>query len=194
MPLTTKRLFLAVVVLLAFFATACRSVDTSAGEDELPSLEDSTQDPSVGSSESGDDARVDPDEAFARFEACMADRGVEIQMAGVGGGAELPDPDFDPGSLAEFSPEDFAAAQEECDPILDDAFGGFHMDPDQEAEFADMMLELERCLVDAGFEIEMGSAGDFALPGDTDFEAFDAAMEQCDEAAGLAGFGAEVDQ
>lgn len=183
-------------------AAACSSSDETATA-ELPTIESSTTTAPVadaadptgdeasataseeeqGDGTPADDGPVDPEIAFADYEQCMADLGVEIQIVSATGGSdsietldEIPE---DAVLGSEFDPEEFEAAEEECGPILEGAFGSFEMSPEQEAEMADEMLEMERCLADQGFDIDM-NGGSFEIGGeDFDFDTFDDAMSTC---------------
>ncbi len=187
-----------VALTLAVLVAGCGGGDVSSVDPELPSLVDSAgdssdqEDPSeqagdAGSAETSNDSvsPADADELFARFEACMAEHGIEVE--GIGGGAELEEEPgaVDPGDEVP-SVEDFEAAQEECNPILDEAFGDLELSPEQEAEFADAMLAVQRCMDDKGFDVDVSSAsGVMDVPVDVDFEEFDAALSGCEREAGL---------
>jgi len=126
------------------------------------------------------DEPIDPDLAFAEFQKCMEDNGVTVEMAGSGGATieTLENIPADQVADGVFEPEDFEAAEAECNEILEDAFGSFELSPEQEAEMADAELELQRCLSEAGFDIDMGG-GSFMLSEEIDFEAFEDAMSGC---------------
>lgn len=190
-----QRLGLAsIIVALLVVAVACGSGGATASEPELASIEDSSpgeaDSTSDDDSEGGEDSTpatsapstapedVDPDEVFARFEACMAKYGVEVSFGG-SGGAPVPGSDEATAQPEITDFEDLEEAQKECDPILDEAFGSFDLSPEDEAEQADQMLALQLCLADEGFEIDMQS-NRFQLPQDVDFDEFNAAMTRCD--------------
>lgn len=174
----------ALALAAAFSLGACGS--TSGGEDaaaELPTL--AADDNSVDEENNQEDSdqaseeEADPELVMAEYEKCLADLGIDIDVTG-GSGASIESFEVDEDGDATGTPnlEDFEAATEQCDAILDDAFGDFELTPEQEAEQADQMLEFERCMADAGFEIDT-SAGVVELDADLDFEAFDAANENC---------------
>ncbi len=194
--------FLALCCAVLMIAAACSSgADTTTAE--LPTLADTSSESSSdddgagdeadaeaedaeGEGEGDDDAEVDPEIAMAEYEKCMEEQGVSISTAIEGGdggvGFETLETDDDVADTeltsGEFDPEDFEAAAEACDPILEDAFGSFEMTPEQEAEMADQMLELEKCMSDQGFDIDMGG-NSFQIDESIDFEAFEAAMSEC---------------
>jgi hypothetical protein len=134
---------------------------------------DSASDPST--------SEVDPEEAFARFEACMADHGVMVSFGA--GGAEVPGEVSDNRQTEAVTPERMEEAQRECDPILQEAFGSFDLDPEQEAEMADQMLALQLCLADEGYDIEIND--NMFNPGQVDMEEFGAALDRCSQEVDL---------
>lgn len=204
---------LAAVCSLLLFATACGS-EAATDTAELPTIESSTTVPdaaadspdsdaatndtdTVSSDDPSDGEPVDPEIAMAEYEKCMSDQGIEMEMAVMGAeggsGFETLDAPIDsdagldaPTEGITIDDEDFQAAEEVCGPILEDAFGSFEFTPEQEAEIADQMLELERCLADQGFEIDT-DGGAFELDPDIDFEAFQSAMSACGNEADLIG-------
>lgn len=169
-------------VVAVLLVASCGSTSES-GSDELPSL--STETSTADADTETEPNEVDPDEAFAAFEACMAEYGIEMSISTGGDAVEVPGSEDAPGGDGTPpNPEAFEEAQAECDPILDEAFGSFEMSPEQEAEQADMMLSLQRCLADKGYEIELDGPG-FQLPAEIDIDEFDTAMSECDTEAGF---------
>ena len=55
----------------------------------------------------------------------------------------------------------------------------FEATPEQEAEMADQMLELSKCLAEEGIEMGDMSGASFELPADIPFEDVEAAMAKC---------------
>ena len=202
------RRLLALATAIALSAAACGSTSTATDAPELASIEGATETTSTASTDdgaapaddnsddkpegnadgSGDDsaeetepaAPVDPDQAFAEFEACMSEYGVTVAIGGLGAGGASVD-ELEPAGDQPFenvTPEDIEAADAACQPILDNAFGSFDLSPEQEAEQADAMLEMQQCLSAAGFDIDMtGNA--FELSPDIDFDEFNKAMNDC---------------
>ncbi len=190
---------LAICTAVLMLAAACSSGAETATS-ELPTLADSTTeettdtdgaaegesgDAAAEEDEGGEPEEVDPEIAMAEYEQCMADQGVTMSLAVAGEeGSSIEtfetDPnDADANAGAEsLDFEDFEAAAEICEPILENAFRSFEMTPEQEAEMADQMLELERCMSEAGFDIDM-SGNSFQLDDSIDFEAFEEAMSSC---------------
>ncbi len=210
------RRLLAVICSVLLFGAACSSGAETATA-ELPTLADTTeQDEAADDTEgqvaesgestedvsetgeadasSADDEEVDPEIAMAEYEKCMADQGLDMQFVTEGDGAmietfDAAPEDLDDGkSISDFRFEEFEAAEEICGPILEEAFGSFEMTPEQEAEMADEMLELSRCMSDAGFDIDM-TGGAFQLDENIDFEAFEEAMSTCGNAIETIGAG-----
>lgn len=190
------RRFAPILIALSMFGAACGSTADDVATSELPTLEEShdsvSGDPD-GTSDNGDDqatsdeqsddkteeesAPIDPDEAMAKFEACMAENGIDISAEG-GGNVQTIELDDDEAGSQEDAIEAMEEATKECDKILDDAFGEFEMSPEQEAEMADQNLELERCLADNGIDIDI-SGGAFELPADLSVDQFDELMSEC---------------
>lgn len=177
---------IAVVAMLVVSACGGGTND-AASELELASIEDTSvaSEPNEETSVTTTTPDVDPEEAFARFEACMAEYGVTVSSGIGGGGAAVPADD--PGDLPTepVTPEKLEEAQRECDPILDEAFGSFDLDPEQEAEMGDQMLALQLCLADDGFDIDL-SGNSFSIDqSQIDMAELDAAMNRCSQEAGL---------
>ncbi len=176
----TRRWSTVFVAAIAVLAAACGSSSSAADAPELASIDEPTATTTATEDEpeaAETPEAVDPDQAFAEFEACMADHGVTVAIGGVGGASvdEL-DPSSD--QIEEVTPEDLEGAEAACEPILDNAFGSFDLSPEQEAERADELLEMQQCLAEAGFDLDM-SGGRFEVPQDVDFDEFDNAMNDC---------------
>ena len=186
-----RRWIIVLALAMAIFASACSSSTDTLAAPELASIDE--PDDAIAPTDDDDEPEdgeapeeVDPEQAFAEFEACMAEYGVSVSFGDTGGAAvEELQPESEPDQ--EFSLEDIEAAQEECDPILESAFGSFDLSPEQEAEQADSMLELQQCMADAGFDIDM-QGGAFEVPQDVDFDEFNAVMNDC-APAGAVSFG-----
>jgi hypothetical protein len=110
-------------------------------------------DNTTSSSDSGGSSQED---ALFDFSQCMRDNGIE----------DFPDPEADGGINIggteledQVDTEEFRAAQEECEPILDEATAesGQKLTPEELAERRDEMLALAQCVRDRGYE-------DFATP------------------------------
>ena len=161
---------------------ACGTVESEESATDLPSLQTGADGSDEGATD-GDDSDKEPSEAdqeaaFAKYESCMTDLGVDVGSLGGNEGAAVQSFEADSDDGAEFNFEEFEEASKECETILTDTFGEFELSPEQQAEHADENLELERCLGDAGFDIDL-SGNSFQLPDDVDFEAFEEAMATC---------------
>jgi len=183
MKLPTRNKLIALLAVLTITGAACGSTSTSEESQdqqgsELPTLEQ-TIDGQVGdavSDSSGQKPPIEVEEAFDRYSECMAEFGVPVSLSG-GGGAALPEDPDDTG-LEPITPEKMAEAQAQCEPILDDAFGGFDASPEQKAEQADTMLFMERCMQDQGIEVDIQGNRMGFKPG-VDMSKVSAAMEHC---------------
>lgn len=193
---------LTVVAALALSACGTQADDQAA---DLPTLADETttnvgDDQAGADDESGDREISEADEqrAMAEYEACLSDLGVDFSTS---------DDGDDGGSIdeLEIQPEDgsdeiadidaLEQAFAECDSIIEDTFGSFELSPEEEAEMNDQMLALQRCMADKGIDADFsGGNGSAAieLDPDTDWDALDAAMSECEASLGLQGEG--VDQ
>lgn len=183
-------LALAVTLTLGACGSGATSDDASgeSASADLPTLEAGGGADAAAIREEGEDSEIseeDAEAAIAQYDKCMADFGIELDLGSAGGGgADVESTQFvegadDGGAL--FDEDSFDEASETCDPILEDAFGDFELSPEQEAEMADQMLEMQKCLADAGFDIDM-SEGAFELDPDVDFDEFENAMSQCEPA------------
>ncbi len=108
---------------------------------------------------------------------CLSDGGVrgEIDYSnGVDIGVEIP---------LGMSEEQVQAVEAECEPILNDLEAQPDLSPEQEAELADAMLEVQRCLADEGFVVSVDGGGisiDSAdQPADFDEAAYAEAEDRC---------------
>ena len=165
------------VAVSGLLAAGCGG-DSGDSATDLPTLEGASATTEAADG-AGEAREIDADEAFARFDACMADEGFEVSESS--GGVDVP---TEPDDFANDGTEvDFEAAQEKCDPILDEAFGDLDLAPEQQAELDDALLALQRCMDEAGYdEIDLTSDV-FELPDGVDLAAFDEALERCEEQA-----------
>ena len=208
---------LAAAVLL--LATACGSAgDDDAADDGVASLsdqDDADSDESADTEASDGEAAADPEQveapdnpedAFALFEECMADAGLDMQpVDGDDGSVQvLGDDDGQAGGIAiggsidDFDPDQFEEIAGRCEAHLANLDAGFEMSPEQEAAFNDAQLEWTECMREQGVEVpdfDGGSGGMIVIGGpeaegdpqaggsigdaDFDFEAFSAADEAC---------------
>ncbi len=165
-----------------------------------------TEETSQAEDASDVEAPEDPEDAFALFNDCMADAGFEMftSFSGEGGAVsidelEVPDgADPQAGSIEDFDPEAFNAANSECEEHLSNVTGGFDLDPEQQAAFDDAQLKWADCMEEAGIEVpdfDSGGVGTIVVEvggeddpqggpafgsDDFDFEAFQEAASECD--------------
>ena len=91
------------------------------------------------------------------FAECMRDHGVDMQDPQFGGDGE--------GGMIVLEEEaadrdEVQAAQEACEPILEDAMGDLQLDPEQEAEMREELLEFSECMRDHGIDMPDPVFGD----------------------------------
>ena len=224
-PMRSMRAGVAVAALaLGLMACGGTGTDRVAGADDVASLgteppmstDDAeatpdTSDPDTsepnsgrGAGEGGD---ADPEDAFLDYSECMRDHGVDmpdpvmVSTDGAGpigaGGAtagqaiEITD-EFDPSS------DEFAEAAEACGSILDDAMGDIEIDPEQQAEMREQMLDYAKCMREQGVDYpdpvfdDGGGVSMTVGAVDMDMDEFEAANEVCGEIMDQVGFSVSV--
>lgn len=171
------------LLFITLFAAACGSAGetTSApavadiATEEEPTESSSARSPS-SSSERPEPTEEEAEAAQLRYDRCLADEGVDVdtlfgdldgEQAGVIDATEIDD--FD----AQF--EAYEAANEACQPILEEVFGSFDLSPEEEAEFADAEAKFNQCMTDKGFAVD----GNAISTDVDDFEALDSAADEC---------------
>ena len=187
----------AMVVMLA----ACGN-GADGADDDVASLGSTTT--VAGDSVPAAEEEVDPEEAMLQYAQCMRDHGIDMpdpQMSSDGKGviAITSEADVDEGGGGPaFSPDDeeFQAAQEECEPIMDDAIGSIEIDPEQQAEMREQLLDYAQCMRDQGVDfpdptfsddgrVTMGVGPD--ENGEPPSESEQDAMEEANEACATEG-------
>jgi hypothetical protein len=190
-----SRSFAAVTAAVALSVLgACASGDDD-GEPEVASLDDGTTAASTpdGTATDGtandEEGSTDPQEAMLEFAECMRDHGIDMA-----------DPQFDGegrgGITLEATPEnqaDLEAAQEACQPLLENARGEMELDPEQEAEMREQLLEFAECMRDHGIDMpdpQFSDDGGFVVQagpeggGPREDPDFEAAAEECQTEGG----------
>ena len=212
--------FAAAAGAFALVLSACGGSSDSDGN-EVASLDDQTvelanasDDTAQAQSADGEAAadggtsapETDPELAFAAWEDCMSEQGIDI-FTGDGGGSgaiaiegnDLDEIDPQEGGtavdLSDIGLEDFEAAEAECEHHLEGIDTGFDLNPEQQAMFDDAMLEFQKCMEEQGIDLpDIDDQGGFtiAVEGDADpqdsgsgfsdfgFEEFEAAAEECE--------------
>ena len=205
----TARLLLP-LALLAVGTAACSGDDEGATDDDVATL--GADDGDTGDADTDDGGgggqggrTVDPEfqDAMLDFAECMREHGVD-----------MPDPSFeegggavviggpaggDAGPPSEAEMEEVEAAQEACEPILEEVEGQMpEIDPEQQAEMQDQALAFAECMREHGIDVpdpEFGDDGRITQsiggPGGPDFsdDDFQDAQEACREEGGMDGPG-----
>jgi hypothetical protein len=211
MTTTRRRLFLAALVPLLVGAVACGGggdddddAVASLGTDESAEADGSgSDDESGGGGENPRDSQEFQDAAL-EFAQCMRDNGID-----------MPDPEFDgeggvqiragggPGGAG--GPgggpddEEFQAAEEECRPIMEEVAPDIQLDPEEQAERQDQMIEVAQCMRDRGHDMpdpEVDENGRVTVqagpgqatgpaPGSGGEDEFESDMSECQEEAGM---------
>jgi hypothetical protein len=179
-----------------------------AGDDEgVATLADSEPgvatlsdaDPSPGASTAAATNPADPEEAFLAFAACMRENGIDMpdpqfDAGGQGGGFRIVRPGSGDGQPIDFQSEEFQAAQETCDDLLEGLVGT--QDPEAIAERQEAMLAFAQCMRENGVDMpdpDVGGGPGFGVriggpDSDSDIDPgspeFQAAMETCQPALG----------
>jgi hypothetical protein len=186
MKLTNRRLLAGATMAALSIALlgACGGDDDDTSSSDVASLDDEGASSDSTPDDTATDGSVSPEdreEAMLEYAQCMRDHGIDMEdptFDGEGGG----------GINLDATPEnedEIEAAQEVCQPILEDAMGEIEIDPEQEAELREQMLEYAQCMRDHGIDMpdpEFGDDGFVIQQGprvaedDPDFEAAD---EEC---------------
>jgi hypothetical protein len=214
---------IACVVTLTGFAAACGSA-ASKGND-VASL--GTEGPATTGTGATDgsgsptSSSVDPQEAFVEFTKCMRENGIDLPdpqlvhaspagSAGdgpvvVAGGPVIAANSADGPSTGAVGPagidpssDEYKAANEICQPILDNAIGEIKIDPAVEAEQRANMLAFAKCMREQGIDFPdpvFSSNGGVSINNDDaggagpapDSEAFQKANQACADLLGDAG-------
>ena len=150
-PISHRARVVGLLVALAFVSAACGSsanldvviTDESTSTTEaalqdsgLPSLAEKGPTPDAADSDSPADKPVDEGAAIEAYLACMKEEGIDT--------AELEAASPEDGEAMTSTPE-FLAANVECEPILEEAFGDFELDPELEAALSDRSAEMAAC-------------------------------------------------
>lgn len=183
---------------LAPSTTVATDDDTGAGQ---PAADDT--DAPDGTAAPGSDAAdgapsSDPEQAMLDYAECMRDNGID-----------MPDPEFTGdggmvmtmGAAAEGEgpdPEEYEAADEECAHFMEAARSNIEIDPEEQAEMQEQMLEYAQCMRDQGIDMpdpqfdenggmtmQVGEPGD-EDPGPRADEEFAEANEECGQEGGMA--------
>ena len=179
---------------------AVASLTGDDGTDTDEASDDGDGDGGGGQPDSGISA--EQEDAVLEFAQCMRDNGVD-----------MPDPEISdegvriraggPGDVGGPGDEEWDAANEECQPIMDEAMPELEIDPEEQAEMQDRLVEVAQCMRDRGYDMadpevdengrvtmSMGApqdGGDVPPTGPDDEQQQD--MEECEDEAGMEGPG-----
>jgi len=177
--------------------TGCGGGGGDGGDDDgVAALSQPT---TTGTGDDGEGTSEEPpteaevQEAALEFAQCMREHGVDME-----------DPEFTDGGgvginvgggAGEIDPETMDAANEACQPIMEDVTSGFEPDPEQEAEMQERALAHAQCMRDHGIEnypdpvFPEGGGMVQAIGEDSGIDPesaeFQAAQEACEEEFGL---------
>jgi hypothetical protein len=130
-------------------------------------------------------APTDPEEAMLAYTECMREHGID-----------MPDPQFDEEGRASMGvqvepgqEDEMEAAEEACGPLLDNAMQDIEVDPEEQAQRQQEMLEYTECMREHGIDMpdpvfdDNGGVtmqmDEGATPIDPEDEEFQAAQEAC---------------
>jgi len=178
-------------VVLVGLMGACGGDDD--GGDEAASGSDG------GASSDGGGGNQDRADAALEFAECMRENGIDMPDPEVseGGGVRIGGPGGGGGGVDPNS-EEFQAAQEECQPILDEAGGGQgQADPERVAEMRDRVAAMGDCMRSRGYEnfedpVVDDNGGVRMTQNDPEMaedENFQTDLSECEEEAGMGGIG-----
>jgi hypothetical protein len=197
--ITTRR-FSRLLVVLVFLAAPVAACGKGGGgsDDGVASVDGASNDSGSSDDDSGSGNGDRPSsqefqDAALEYAQCMREHGVD-----------MPDPEFDGdgGGVLQRGPEDadreeMEAADEACHEIMDEVVPeGQTMDPEQQAEMQDQLLEVAQCMREKGHDMpdpevdENGRVTFGAAPGERGEgtepdEEFQRDMEDCQEDAGM---------
>jgi hypothetical protein len=210
---TTRRRALFVALALAATLAACGDDDSGGDTDDgVASIDGDAAEQAADDGEGDGDGGGGPggrgrdpefEDAMLEYAQCMRDNGVD-----------MPDPEFgDDGSVSiragggpgeepgGAEDPDFEAAEEECSPIMEDARPEVDIDPEEQAEMQDRMLQVAQCMREKGHDMpdpEFTDDGGVLMRsgppeggggGEGPSAEFEADMEDCQDEAGVEGPG-----
>jgi hypothetical protein len=154
----------AVVVLLGGGAALARGGgDDGDGTDGVATVDGSTGDQAQGDDDGGGNSgRPDQSEmqdAMLDYAQCMRDHGIDMpdpEFNGDGGGMVIQGGPGGGGKTAGpgFESEEFQAADEECNDVLEDIRGDMpQLSPEEQAEMQDKLVAMAQCMRDKGYDM-----------------------------------------
>jgi hypothetical protein len=205
MPTTTRFLSVVPLALLLLLGGACSGGDEEAADDIATLGDDESGDDESDDSDSEDDDSeddgggqggrpIDPEfqDAMVEFAECMREHGIDMPDPQVGEGGMVvigggPGAEGD-GPPSEAEQEEMEAANEACQPILEDVRGSMpELDPEQEAEMQEEALAFAECMREHGIDMPdpvFSDGGRVTMEiGDEDGPGFDPTDDDFQEAA-----------
>ena len=192
-------------VAAALFAAGALAACGGGGDGaspEVASLDEGSATTAAANDDQAEPTPEDREEALLEFAQCMRDHGVDMpdpQISEDGNGGILIEQQAGEGGIDPES-EEFQAAQEECESILEDGMGAIELDPEQQAEMQERLLEFAECMRDHGIDMPdpvFGEDGRVEIRADApegggdprEDDDFQAAQEECNEDGGMFGPG-----
>ncbi|MPZ88133.1 MAG: hypothetical protein GEU81_08670 [Nitriliruptorales bacterium] len=157
---THRRLPRVTLMLAAALLVAACSAPPADDTSGVASIDDATATTDEGTEAT---APEDPEDAWAAYEDCMAEEGIEVSIDSAERAIRVhedeseaeSDPQRDPQGPGDFDGEAVVEAEEECGPLLEGVHGDLNLDPEQQARMEDANLAFEACMEEQG--IEMGA-------------------------------------
>lgn len=172
------------------------SDDAVASLDEGAAAEDDSDDGGGGGGGGpSPEEQAKFEDAMLEYVECMRDNGID-----------MPDPEFSgDGGVALGAPQgtagpddaEFQAADEECQPILEEARPDIDIDPEEQAELQDQLVAVAECMRERGYDmpdpevnadggVQMRVGGPDGGGGPPD-EEFEQDLDECHDEAGIEG-------
>jgi len=180
------------------------AVASLSGDDGTETEEVDDDDGDGGGAQPEREMSAEQQDAILEFAQCMRDHGIDMPDPEISSDGGVMIRGGGPGDAPEGGPgdEEWEAANEACQPIMDEAMPEVEIDPEEQAEMQDQMVEVAQCMRERGYDmpdpqvdgngritVEMGAPdgggdqGEVMPPDDEQQED----MEECQEAAGMEG-------
>lgn len=211
---TRRLLLLVALVPLLLGAAACGGggddddAVASLGADESDGSGDESEGSGDGDGDGGGGGENPRDseefqDAALEYAECMREHGIDMpdpEFDGEGGVAINAGPDGGggPGGEGGHDEEEFQAADEACQPIMEEAAPEMQLDPEEQAEMQDQLLEVAQCMRDRGHDMpdpevddsgrvtmQAGPGQEGPAPGGPGDDEFEDDMSECQEGAGM---------
>ncbi len=132
---------------------------------------------------SDDLSEADKSRLAEQFRDCMAEGGLDAEVSYSNGGLDIA-----VDAAADMTEERMLEIEAGCESILNEleGSGGPELSPDEQAELADGMVDVQRCLADKGYVVDLSPDGGISIESDAqpdadnwDEEAYLAAEDEC---------------